>query len=81
MYILNWILPILAALSKFFQKGVINYASIKSSLDYSKDRLNDVKITEEPIKQLGQDLASGGHFETLEFMCIESNVKDVQGLL
>ena len=45
----------MATLSKSFQKGTINYASIKPSIDYSKDRLNDVKITEEPIKQLKQD--------------------------
>ena len=77
VYILKWILPILAALSKSFQKGAINYASIKPSIDYSKDRLNDVKITEEPIKQLKQDLSSGGRLETLELVCTESNVRDL----
>ena len=74
VYILKWILPILAALSKSFKKGAINYASIKPSIDYSKDRLNDVKITEEPIKQLKQDLSSGDSLETLELVCTESNV-------
>ena len=68
-------------LSKSFQKGAINYGSIKPSIDYSKDRLNDVKITEEPIKQLEQDLSSGGRLETLELVCTESNVRDLQGLL
>ena len=67
--------------NRSFQKGAINYASIKPSIDYSKDRLNDVKITEEPIKQLKQDLSSGGRLETLEFLCTESNVRDLQGLL
>ena len=81
VYILKWILPILATLSKSFQKGAINYASIKPSIDYSKDRLNDVKITEEPIKQLKQDLSSGGRLESLELVCTESNVRDLQGLL
>ena len=81
VYILKWILPILATLSKSLQKGAINYASIKPSIDYSKDRLNDVKITEEPIKQLKQDLSSGGRLETLELVCTESNVRDLQGLL
>ena len=71
----------LATLSKSFQKGAINYASIKPSIDYSKHRLNDVKITEEPIKQLEQDLSSGGRLETLELVCTESNVRDLQGLL
>ena len=71
----------MATLSKSFQKGAINYASIKPSIDYSKDRLNDVKITEEPIKQLKQDLSSGGRLETLELVCTESNVRDLQGLL
>lgn len=81
VYILKWVLPILATLSKSFQKGAINYASIKPSIDYSKDRLNDVKITEEPIEQLKQDLTSGGRLETLELVCTESNFKDLQGLL
>ena len=81
VYIFKWILPILATLNKSFQKGAINYASIKPSIDYSKDRLKDVKITEEPIKQLKQDLSSGGRLETLELVCIESNVRDLQGLL
>ena len=81
VYILKCILPILATLSKSFQKGAINYASIKPSIDYSKDRLNKVKITEEPIKQLKQDLSSGGRLETLEFVCTDSNVRDLQGRL
>ena len=50
--ILKWILPVLATLRKSFQKGAFNYPSIKPSIDYSKDKLNDVKITEAPIKQL-----------------------------
>ena len=82
VYILKWVLPVLATLSKSFQRGVINYASIKPSIDYSKDKLNDVKNTEEPIKQLKQDLTSGGRLETLELVCTpESNFKDLQGLL
>ena len=55
--------------------------SIKPSIDYSKDRLNDVKITEEPIKQYEQDLSSGGRLQTLEHVCTESNVRELQGLL
>ena len=43
VYILKWVLPILATFSKSFQKGAINYASIKPSIDYSKDRLNNVE--------------------------------------
>ena len=78
VYILKWVLPVLVTLSKSFQKGAVNYASIKPSIDYSKDRLNDIKITEELIKQLKQDLSSGGHLETLELVCTESNVKDLQ---
>ena len=81
VYILKWVLPILATLSKSFQKGDVNYASIKPSIDYSKDKPNDIKITEEPIKQLKQDLSSGGRLETLELVCTESNVKGLQGLL
>lgn len=81
VYILKWVLPILANLSKSFQKGAINYASIKPSIDYSKDRLNDIKISEEPIKQLKQDLSDGGRLETLELVCTEGNAKDLQGLL
>ncbi|CAH3168645.1 unnamed protein product [Porites lobata] len=81
VYILKWILPILATLSKSFQKGAINYASIKPSIDHSKDKLNEVKSREEAIKQLKQDLSSGGRLETLELVCTESNVKELQGLL
>ena len=83
VYILKWVLPVLATLSKSFQRGAINYASVKPSINYSKDKLNDVKNTEEPIKQLTckQDLTSGGHLETLELVCTESNFKDLQGLL
>ena len=81
VYIFKWILPILATLSKSFQKGAINYASIKPSIDHSKDKLNEVKSREEAIKQLKQDLSSGGRLETLELVCTESNVKELQGLL
>ena len=78
--ILKWILPVLATLSKSFQKGAFNYASIKPSIDYSKDKLNDVKITEAPIKQLKQDLSGGGCLETLTGVHW-SKAKDQQGLL
>ena len=71
----------MATLSKSFQRGGINFASIKPSIDYSKDKLNDVKNTEEPINQLKQDLTSGGRLEILELVCTESNFKDLQGLL
>ena len=71
VYILMRVLPVLATLSKSFQRGAINYASIKPSIDYSKDKLNDVKNTEEPIKQLKQDLTSGGRLETLELVCMK----------
>lgn len=63
------------------QRGAINYASIKPSIDDSKDKLNDVKNTEEPINQLKQDLTSGGRLETLELVFTESNFKDLQGFL
>ena len=81
VYILKWILPILATLSKSFQKGAINYASIRPSINYSKDRLNEVKIREEPIKQLQQHLTSGGRLEALELVCTENHVKELQGIL
>ncbi|XP_068715952.1 zinc finger protein 862-like [Montipora foliosa] len=81
VYILRWVLPVLATLSKSFQRSAINYASIKPSIDYTKEKLNDVKNTEEPIKQLKQDLTSGGRLETLELVCTESNFKDLQGLI
>ena len=31
VYILKWVLPVLATLSKFFQRGAINYVSFKST--------------------------------------------------
>ena len=61
--------------------GRLRYASMKPSINYSKDKLNDVKNTEEPIKQLKQDLTSGGRLETLELVCTEGNFRDLQGLL
>ena len=81
VYILKWVLPVLATLSKSFQRGAINYASIKPSIDDSKDKLNDGMNTEEPINQLQQDLTSGGRLETLELVFTESNFKGLQGLL
>jgi len=81
VYILKWVLPILANLSKSFQKGAINYAYIKPSINYSNDRLNDTTISEEPIKQLKQDLSGGGCLESLELVCTEGIAKDLQGLL
>lgn len=77
VYLLKWILPILATLNKSFQNGATNYASI----NYCKDRLNKIKITEKPIKQLKQDLAGGDRLDALEFVCNESNVKDLQIIL
>ena len=56
--ILKWILPVLANLSKSFQKGAFNYVSIKPSIDYSKDKLNYVKITEARLCLLGISMGS-----------------------
>lgn len=55
---MKWILPVLANLSKPFQKGTFNYASIKPSIDYSKGKLNDVKITEARLCLLGISMGS-----------------------
>ena len=35
-------------------------------------------VTAEPIGQLKQDLTGGGRLDTLEFLCTESNAKDLQ---
>ena len=52
LYILKFVLPILAMVSKIFQTSDINYADVQSTLDFCKDQLTDLKESKEPIEEL-----------------------------
>jgi hypothetical protein len=52
LYILKFVLPILAMVSKLFQTSDINYADVQPTLDFCKDQLTYLKDSKEPIEEL-----------------------------
>lgn len=60
VYLLHKVLPILGHLSKTFQEGEICLAAIKPALDYTIDRLEDVK-NKEHVVELKSDLQGRLH--------------------
>ena len=53
IYILKWVLPLLAQLSKPFQQGSLNFSHIAPAIAYTKAKLQESK---EPLEQLRIDL-------------------------
>lgn len=51
-YILKFVLPILAMVSKIFQTSDINSADVQPIPDFCKDQLTDLKSSKEPIEEL-----------------------------
>lgn len=54
IYILKMILPILTAISKCFQAGVVSFAKIVPTLQYAKEQLKQIATNEKPIAVLQQ---------------------------
>ena len=66
VYILYFVLPILARVSRIFQKGFVSFAIIGPTLESAKFELNSLAEDNKPIKLLETELASGGRLGTLE---------------
>ncbi|KAK6182012.1 hypothetical protein SNE40_009783 [Patella caerulea] len=58
IYILHDVLPKLSLLSRVFQKGVINYADILPSYQYTLDSLLEIRNNKAPISKFMEDLNS-----------------------
>lgn len=54
IYILEMILPILTTISKCFQAGVVSFAKIAPTLQYSKEQLKQIATNKTPIAVLKQ---------------------------
>lgn len=85
--VLSHILPILASLSKAFQKGTINFASVQPAIDYL-DSLDNLLPTDpsDPftsvvIAQLKSELSDQGRLEALELQPSEFEWNQLTNLL
>ena len=56
LYVLGDVLPILACLSKTFQKGKFNFSQIKPSIRYCKAKLNVLLRDSTPVHKLEMKL-------------------------
>lgn len=76
LYILKDILPILAQLSKYFQKDVISFSAINPAVKMTKDKIKEIQETEEPLEKLKVDA------DSFTNMCgdIKWNVRDSEYL-
>lgn len=66
LFILHAILPILGKISRIFQKGYVNFASIRPTLDSAISELRQIETENSPIQTAKNELAKGGRLELLE---------------
>lgn len=60
IYILKAVLPELAALSKTFQRGTVNFGHIVPAINHTTDKLTKIAQEETPITQLQVDVQESG---------------------
>ena len=60
IYILKVVLPELAALSKVFQKGTVNFGHIVPAINYTTDKLTKIVQEPTPIIDLQIDVQEDG---------------------
>ena len=82
IYILHEVLPILATLSKVFQKGSVNFSSIDPAIKYSLAKLTKIQVTNSPISRLKVDLSSAGRlrFVAEEISFTQSKEQELKNL-
>ncbi|VDH96877.1 Hypothetical predicted protein [Mytilus galloprovincialis] len=65
VYILKEILPVLARVSKIFQRGYFNFSSIQPTLECAQGELQHISDNLTPIKNLEKDIHSDGRLGLL----------------
>ncbi|XP_071146049.1 zinc finger protein 862-like [Mytilus edulis] len=65
VYILKEILPVLARVSKIFQRGYFNFSSIQPTLECAQGELQHISDNLTPIKNLEKDIQSDGRLGLL----------------
>ncbi|XP_078346379.1 zinc finger protein 862-like [Oculina patagonica] len=77
IYILKAVLPELAALSRVFQRGTVNFGHVLPAITYTTDKLTKIAQDETPITQLQIDVQENGRLGTCGF---KTNDRDIQVL-
>ena len=81
IYILKAVLPELAALSRVFQRGTIDFAHILPAITYTTDKLTKIAQDETPITQLQVDVQESGRLGTCEFQSNDHEIQVLRNLL
>jgi len=81
LYILKFVLPILAMVSKIFQTSDINYADVQPTLDFCKDQLTDLKESKEPIEELKKDISFDGRLSVLSLNLTDHACNQLSSIL
>ncbi|XP_070552438.1 zinc finger protein 862-like [Ptychodera flava] len=81
IYILREVLPVLAQLSKAFQRDTINYAHLEPLIKYTKDKLSDILDNGSPIEQLKIGLSDGGRLSSLDLNCTDHDESQLKSLM
>ena len=63
VYILYFVLPVLARDSRIFQRGFVSFALISPTLESAKFELWSLVKENKPIKLLESELANGGRLK------------------
>jgi len=80
--ILKAVLPELAALSKAFQRGTINFGHIvPPAINHTTDKLTKIALEETPITQLQVDVQKSGRLGTCDLQSNEYEVQVLRNLL
>jgi len=81
IYILKAVLPELAALSRVFQRGTVNFGHILPAITYTTDKLTKIAQDETPITQLQVDIQENGRLGTCEFKSNDHEIQVLRNLL
>ena len=81
IYALNQVLPVLATLSKTFQKGTINFARITSAIKATQSALDRIVEANTAITQMQADLAEDGRLSLCGANPIPNQCREVTNLL
>ena len=81
IYVLKAVLPELAALSRVFQRGTINFGHILPAITYTTDKLTKIAQDKTPITQLQVDIQENGRLGTCEFKSNDHEIQVLRNLL
>ena len=75
------VLPELAALSKAFQRGIVNFGHIVPAINHTTDKLTKIAQEETPITHLQVDVQESGRLGTCNLQSNEYEVQVLHNLL